>query len=174
MLTLRRAFIAGVMALGVPARSSAQGGFVPPASQELIAAIVKHDRILFDAVFKSCDTTALAGVVAEDFEFYHDKFGLVATSGSQWVKGVGEMCERQRKGTDYRARRELDTASLKVYPLNRYGAIAMGTHRFYKLLPDGKEELVEEALFTNVWKNDDGVWRLTRVLSYDHRDSRKP
>jgi hypothetical protein len=174
MLTLRHSLFALAVGFVAPAESPAQGGFVPPASRELIATVVKHDHILFDAVFKTCDTTAVAAVVAEDFEFYHDKFGLVATSGSAWVKGIGEMCERQRKGTDYRARRELDSSSVKVYPLNNYGAIEMGFHRFFKLLPDGKEKLVEEALFTNVWKNDNGAWKLTRVLSYDHRDSRTP
>ena len=82
------------------------------------------------------------------------------------------MCERQKLGTDYRARRELDSASVKVYPLNNYGAIHMGLHRFYKKLEGGKEQLVEVSLFTNIWKNENGAWKLTRVLSYDHRDFR--
>lgn len=172
MPTLQRLALSLLLCLTVPAVSAAQGGFIPPASKELIAAILQHDRALFDAVFKNCDTTALSALVAEDFEFYHDKNGLMTTSGSAWVKGVGEMCERQRKGTDYRARRELDSASVKVYPLNNYGAVQTGFHRFFKLLPDGREQLVEESLFTNVWKNENGAWKLTRVLSYDHRDKR--
>ena len=88
------------------------------------------------------------------------------------MKAVGEMCVRQRQGVDYRARRELDPASVKVYPLNNYGAIHTGLHRFYKKLENGKEQLVEVAQFTNVWKNEKGSWKLTRVLSYDHRDAR--
>jgi hypothetical protein len=156
--------------LSLPAH--AQGGFIPPASAELIAEISRADRELFDAVFNSCDTRKLAAIVAEDFEFYHDKSGLASTSGSQWVEGVRQMCERQAKGTDYRARRELDSASVKVYPMQNYGAVHMGLHRFYRKLADGKEQLVEVALFTNLWKREKDGWKLTRVLSYDHRDAR--
>ena len=152
--------------------AGAQGGFVPPASRELIATIGQKDRELFDAVFERCDTTALASLVAEDFEFYHDKSGQAFNSGSQWVKAIGEMCERQRRGTDYRARRELDSASVTVYPMNNYGAIHVGIHRFYRKLEGGGEQLVEVSRFTNLWKNENGSWKLTRVLSYDHRDAR--
>src|SRR5688572_11076336 len=146
---------------------AAQGGFIPPASKELVSTITAKDRELFDAVFETCDIKSLATFIAEDFEFYHDKSGLASTSGSQWVKGVGEMCQRQKQGTDYRARRELDTASSRVYPLNNYGAIHAGLHRFYKKLDGGKEQLVEVAQFTNVWKHENGAWKLTRVLSFD-------
>jgi hypothetical protein len=88
------------------------------------------------------------------------------------VKALNEMCERQKQGTDYRARRELDVSSSKVYPINNYGALHTGLHRFYKKLEGGKEQLVEVSLFSNLWKNENGTWKLTRVLSYDHRDLR--
>ena len=163
---------AGVVAAGIPSHASAQGGFIPPASKALIADIARQDSLLFDAVFNTCDIDKLATLVAEDFEFYHDKSGLSSTSGSQWVADVKAMCARQKQGIDYRARRELDPASVKVYPMKNYGALHMGSHRFYKKLPGGAEQLIEEALFSNLWKQENGGWRLTRVLSYDHRDLR--
>jgi hypothetical protein len=46
----------------------------------------------------------------------------------------------------------------------------MGEHRFYKLTPGKKDELTETAKFTHLWKKENGVWKLARVLSYDHRD----
>jgi hypothetical protein len=171
-LTIRVLVLTVATGLSASSRLAAQGGFIPPASRELIATISAKDRELFDSVFETCDIKALAALVAEDFEFYHDKSGQAANSGSQWVKEVGEMCERQKLGTDYRARRELDSASVKVYPLNNYGAIHMGLHRFYKKLEGGKEQLVEVSQFTNLWKYENGAWKLTRVLSYDHRDVR--
>src|SRR5688500_16323990 len=79
---------------------AAQGGFIPPAPKELASTITPNARELFDAIFETCDIKSLATFIAEDFEFYHDKSGLAATAGSQWVKGVGEMCERQKQGTD--------------------------------------------------------------------------
>jgi ketosteroid isomerase-like protein len=167
-----RFLLAAFVAVSVSSPLAAQGGFIPPASGELIAAITTKDKELFDAVFETCDPKAVTSLVAEDFEFYHDKSGQPFNSGSQWVKALNEMCERQKQGTDYRARRELDAASSKVYPINNYGALHTGTHRFYKKLPDGKEQLVEVSLFSNLWKNENGSWKLTRVLSYDHRDAR--
>ena len=44
-----------------------------------------------------------------------------------------------------------------------------GEHRFFQLLPGKPEKLVEVALFTHVWKKEEGGWKLTRVVSYDHR-----
>jgi hypothetical protein len=169
MNTLQRVVSIGVAGLMAGTNAFAQQGFIPPASEELVRAITEKDRQLFAAVFDACDTGKLADLVAEDFEFYHDKSGHVFDSGSAWLKAVGEMCDRQKDGTDYRARRELDIASVRVYPLTNYGAIHMGSHRFYRKFPDGQEKLVEIALFTNLWKYEQGSWKLTRVLSYDHR-----
>ena len=165
-------FLAAALQLASAAPAAAQGGFIPPASQQLIDTILAKDKQLFDAVFENCDTAALASIVADDFEFYHDKHGQAFNTGSAWIKAMAESCVLQQRGVNYRARRELDLASSKVYPVKNYGAIHTGLHRFYKKLPDGKEQLVEVSLFTNLWKHENGAWKLTRVLSYDHRDAR--
>jgi ketosteroid isomerase-like protein len=141
----------------------------PSQTQELYDQIAAMDRTLFAAVFDSCDIATLATLVTDDFEFYHDKDGLSSTSGAQFVKAIEGMCARQKTGVDYRARRELVADSMQVYPLNNYGAIQVGKHRFYQLLPGEPEKLVEISLFTNVWKKDAAGWKLARVLSYDHK-----
>lgn len=141
----------------------------PKPTQALYDEIAAQDRILFASVFDTCDTVTLATVVTDDFEMYHDKGGLTATSGAQFVKAIEGMCERQKAGVDYRARRELVAGSMRVYPLANYGAIQVGEHRFYQLLPGKPEKLVEIALFTHVWKKDAKGWRVSRVLSYDHK-----
>ncbi|MBS0296223.1 MAG: nuclear transport factor 2 family protein [Proteobacteria bacterium] len=117
---------------------------------------------------RRCDADHLAGMVTDDFEFFHDKDGQSATSGAQFIQGIRAMCERQRTGVDYRARRELIAGSLQVYPINNYGAVELGEHRFYKLEAGGKERLVEVSKFVNLWKRVDGRWRLSRVISYGH------
>lgn len=53
--------------------------------------------------------------------------------------------------------------------MSPYGAIQVGEHRFYQLLPGKPEKLVEIALFTHVWKKDAKGWRVSRVLSFDHK-----
>jgi len=136
----------------------------------LFDELAGKDAALFDAVFNTCNVDRLGELLTEDFEFYHDKAGLTATSGAQFVELIRGMCERQKKGVDYRARRELVKSSLEVYPLNNYGAIQMGVHRFYRLTEGKGEKLTEVAKFTHVWKKENGGWRLARVLSYDHQD----
>lgn len=141
----------------------------PNQTQELYDEIAAMDLRLFAAVFDTCDIATLATLVTEDFEFYHDKDGLSSTSGAQFVKAIEGTCERQKTGVDYRARHELVAGSMQVYPLNNYGAIQVGKHRFYQLLPGEPEKLVEVSRFTNVWKKDATGWKLSRALSYDHR-----
>ena len=125
------------------------------------------DRELFDTIFNKCDVQRLGELVTEDFEFYHDKSGQVAKSGKEFVDSIRSMCERQSQGVDYRARRVLVGRSLVVYPLNNYGAIQMGVHRFVPLIKGKPSEI---ARFTHLWKKENGQWRIARVLSYDHKN----
>jgi ketosteroid isomerase-like protein len=141
----------------------------PTASKELFDELAEKDRVLFDAMFNRCDVKALGDLVTDDFEFYHDKGGLIASSRTEFVDSVGKLCERQKTGVDYRARRELVEGSLEVYPLNNYGAVQIGVHRFYRKTEGQPDKLVEIARFTHVWKKDGNGWRVARVLSYDHK-----
>jgi hypothetical protein len=141
----------------------------PVATKELFNEIAERDRMLFGAVFDTCDVQTLATLVTDDFEMFHDKGGLVSTSGAQFVESIKGMCERQKTGEDYRARRELVEGSLEVYPLNNYGAVEVGVHRFYKKTEGQPDKLVEIAKFTQVWKKEPSGWKLARVLSYDHK-----
>ncbi|HEX5718727.1 MAG TPA: nuclear transport factor 2 family protein [Thermoanaerobaculia bacterium] len=141
----------------------------PVATKELYDEIAASDKALFDAVFNTCNVQALAALVTDDFEMFHDKGGLVSTSGAQFVENIRGMCERQKTGVDYRARRELIEGSLEVYPLNNYGAVEVGVHRFYKKTEGQPDKLVEIARFTQVWKKDASGWKLARVVSYDHK-----
>jgi ketosteroid isomerase-like protein len=141
----------------------------PAPTPQLTDEIKAADLALFSAFFDRCDVKALESMVTDDLEMFHDKNGRMSTTGAEFIKGIAGTCERQKTGSDYRARRELIGATLKVYPLNNYGAIEMGEHRFYKLTPGKPEELVEVSRFTHVWKKEGTVWKLARVLSYDHR-----
>jgi hypothetical protein len=63
-------------------------------------------------------------------------------------------------------RRELVPGTLKVFPIKGFGAIEQGTHRFCQFA-DGQCDGVAD--FTIVWNHQNGVWTITRVLSYGHR-----
>jgi hypothetical protein len=107
--------------------------------------------------------------VTEDFEMFHDKGGRVTTSGAQFVKVTEEKCQRQADGVDFLSTRRLIKETTQVYPLNNYGAIETGAHRFYAIQKGKPDRLTETAQFTHVWKEEQGQWRLARVLSYDHQ-----
>lgn len=155
---------------GEPPRREAPIHLTPgaaPASPELVATLAEKDRQLFDAVF-GCKPALLETLVAEDFEFLHDKHGLTTRSGAQFVKDIAAMCERQAAGTDFRARRELVPGSMSVHVIGGYGAMQMGTHRFYALRAGKPDQLTETGKFIDLWKRDGDGWKLARVISYDH------
>ena len=104
----------------------------PPASPEVIAALAEKDRQLFDAAF-NCKIDLLKTLVADDFEFFHDKGGLTATSGKQFIDNVADGCKREEAGTNFHARRELVEGTMTVHLIGDYGAMQMGTHRFFAL-----------------------------------------
>lgn len=139
----------------------------PPASPEVTAALAELDRELFEAVF-SCKLEALPRLVADDLEFLHDKGGRVAGSGKEFIAQVTAGCARQAAGTDFRARRELVPGSMSVYLLAHYGAMQMGTHRFYAVVAGKPDRLTESGRFIDVWRQDGATWKLARVISYDH------
>ncbi|HKP30487.1 MAG TPA: nuclear transport factor 2 family protein [Gemmatimonadales bacterium] len=156
------AFPAALLAQAHPVRPG------PLATKALADTITGLDARLFDFVFARCNADSLAALVADDFEFYHDKFGKIASKGSEFVKNVREGCEAQAKGTNVRARRELVPESSKIYPMENLGALHEGVHRFYGLETGKPDVLRETGRFMNLWKRDNGTWKLSRVLSYDH------
>jgi len=141
----------------------------PVQSQAQFDEVVAADQALFSAFFDRCDVEALSKMVTDDFEMFHDKNGYMTKSGREFLDGIKGTCARQKTGEDYRARRELVPGTLKVYPLDNYGAVEIGVHRFYQLLPGKPEKLVEISQFTHVWKKEESGWKLSRVLSYDHK-----
>jgi hypothetical protein len=136
-------------------------------SPELVATLAERDQALFAAVF-GCDIDALRPMIADDFEFLHDKYGKVADSGAKFVANVAAGCERQKAGTDFHSRRELVPGTLETYALNHYGAVQLGTHRFFALRHGQPDLLTETSEFVDVWKLDNGAWKLSRVISYGH------
>lgn len=134
---------------------------------ELVATLAERDQALFAAVF-GCDIDALRPMIADDFEFLHDKHGKTSDSGPKFVADVAAGCERQKTGSDFRARRELVPGTLETYALNNYGAVQLGTHRFYALRAGKPDLLTETSRFVDVWKLEDGAWKLSRVISYGH------
>jgi Domain of unknown function (DUF4440) len=152
-------------------KREAQVNLTPGAKAHpgLYEEILKADAEFFKAFFDTCDIETVRRYVADDFEMFHDKGGRVSTSGADFVKAAQDKCKRQEEGVDFLSTRKLVPETMKVYPLNNYGAIETGTHRFYAIQKGKPDRLTETAQFTQVWKEENGQWRLARVLSYDHQ-----
>jgi hypothetical protein len=125
----------------------------PDALFQTISAL---DARLFNA-YNKCDLDTLGAMVSDDLEFYHDKTGLSV--------GKPVFIEAIRKNICGKVHRELVPGTLEVYPLNGYGAVEIGVHRFTH---PGLDDDLGEAKFITLWQNNNGVWKVTRVISYDH------
>ena len=145
------------------ADSFAQPSTGAPAATQLFKTVATLDTELFDA-YNNCDLIKLSSMVSDDLEFYHDKTGLSA--GKQ--RFLADI-ERYICG---KVKRDLVQGTLEVYPIAEYGAVEIGRHRFHHPGHDDTEQ-AGEARFITLWQNKGGIWKVTRVISYDHVDSLK-
>ena len=137
-----------------------------PMLRALNDTLAAKDRVLFDA-FNAGNVDPWKAAFTDDAEFYHDQGGLTRPG-----KSIVESLERkfqldQRNGETIK--RELLEGSLKAYPLDHYGAVQTGIHRFYPAAKDRKAAPATIAKFIHVWKKTDGQWKISRVWSYDHK-----
>jgi hypothetical protein len=96
---------------------------------------------------------------ATDVEFYHDQGGLTL--------GRKDLVDSVKKYICGKVTRELVPGTLEVHPMKGFGAVEIGVHRFHHPGHDDTEG-VGEAKFIHLWQFRDGVWQMTRVISYDH------
>jgi len=149
-------------AQSTPAQDAVPASKTPP-SGELFQTISRLDTQVFDAIDR-CDMKTESSFWASDAEFYHDKNGLMV-GGEQIVNAIkNNLCGK--------VKRELVPGTLEVYPLQGYGAVEIGVHRF--LHPWQQDHgIVGEAKFIHVWRYKEGVWKITRVISIDHHEANR-
>ena len=128
-----------------------------PQRGELFQTLAALDAALFET-YNQCDLRKNRTFFADDLEFYHDQSGLTV--------GADTLTEQLKQNICGKTRRELVPGSLEVYELKGYGAVQIGVHRFFS--PIDAKEPTGEAKFIHIWRNLDGVWKITRVISYDH------
>lgn len=138
----------------------------PAASGALFDELAAMDARLFDAVFVACDPTRVQTMLIDDIEFVHDKTGF--SRGAE----VHEAFRRQTENCPGRngIRREVVDGSLRVYPIDGYGAVQAGEHRF---IERGASHYTH-ARFTTLWQRHTDGWKVARALSYDHQSLPAP
>lgn len=127
-------------------------------SDELYRKIESLDSAVFHA-FNTCDIETFKSMFTHDLEFYHDKGGL--TDYAHSINVTTENCERKLG-----LKRTLIPGSMEVYPIGNYGALQIASHRFCHM-ENGKEDY-GTFKFVHIWRNDNGNWKISRVVSYDH------
>lgn len=128
-----------------------------------------QDSLFFEKSFNQCDIAYLESKMTQDLKFYHDQSGF--QDRKKFFENIQQyICAQSTK----KPIRKVDANSLEVFPLYNngklYGAIQMGIHHFY-IKEQGKDDVhTSTAKFTHVWLMQEGVWKLSEVLSYDHRE----
>lgn len=126
-----------------------------PSDKELYETIVRYDSLFFNA-YNNCKLEVADSLLSDNLEFYHDQGGL-STSKKNLLEGLkNNICGK--------VTRELKTGSIEVYAIKNFGAIQIGLHRFH----NNQEKEPKEsrfARFVHTWKQENGSWKLTRVIS---------
>ncbi|MBS1534309.1 MAG: nuclear transport factor 2 family protein [Bacteroidetes bacterium] len=112
------------------------------------------DQTFFDA-YNQCDMKKQEAIYAADIEFFHDKGGLMTSKK--------ELLEATQKNICGKVTRILIPGSIEVYPINHYGAVEMGFHRFYNNQEPNAES--KPSKFIIVWKKENELWRIAKVVS---------
>lgn len=167
MRTLSISRIVPLLALFLSPVPALRGQSIPAfndikSQAELDKAGAALDAALFDA-YNRCDLQKFSSFLAGDMEFYHDHGGLTLGKEKLTESVKNNIC-----GGD--TRRELVPGTLKVYHMDNYGMLEIGVHRFYhpkSNTPTG------EGQFITLWKYQDGAWKITRAISFDHHQAAK-
>lgn len=126
--------------------------------KSLYNKIEELDSLLFNA-YNHQQLVIMKSYFTKDLEWYQDNGGLL--NFETVFTNFQSIFDRKEKLS-----RELVKGTLEVVPIKGFGAIEIGQHRF-KHIENGKLE-VGTFRFLMIWKNENGDWKISRVVSFDH------
>lgn len=129
-----------------------------PTSGTLYNEITRQDSLLFDS-FNKRDIDKLSQFFDQKLELYQDNTGV--RNFNESMAAFKELFEK-----DYVLTRKLVPGSMEVYPLKDFGAIQTGQHIFSHI-ENGKPQMATYK-FMRIWQKKDGIWRVTREITYGH------
>ena len=127
-------------------------------SGPLFDEIAHQDSLQFDA-FNSRNLDKLMNYFDSSLELYQDNTGVRNFDQTkQAFGGVFKMA--------YALTRKLVSGTMEVYPIKDYGAIETGHHTFSHI--ENGQLQSATFKFMQIWQKKDGVWRVTREITYGH------
>lgn len=120
----------------------------------LYQKIAAMDAIFFEA-YNNCNLEKQASIYADNIEFYHDKGGLM-TSKQDIIDGT-------EKNICGKVTRTLVQGSIEVYPINGYGAVEIGYHKFHN--NQEPDAVSHPSKFIIMWQHNNDTWKITKVIS---------
>jgi hypothetical protein len=123
-------------------------------TDKLYQTVIKLDSAFFNA-YNTCDIDIQAEYYSDSIEFYHDKGGYTTSKK--------EILDATRKNICGKVTRELVKGSIEVSPIPGYGAVEIGMHMFHN--KQEKDQVPHPSKFVIIWRNKDGKWSITRVIS---------
>jgi hypothetical protein len=146
-------FVLFIMACTATQKNNIGAEQYKPDDKALYDSIVYLDSVLFEA-YNTCKLDRFEKYISENIEFYHDKGGL-STSKKELIDALkNNICGK--------VTRELVKGSIEVYPIAKYGAVQMGSHRFHNILENSTSRA---GKFVHTWHRENGEWKITRIIS---------
>ncbi len=132
------------------------------------AEVVKLDTAYW-AAFNRADPKGLNSFLADDVEFYHDRGGTLIGKAALSEVNNGMSTSKNRM------RREAIAGTVRFFPMRQgdtiYGAIVSGEHQFHITEKGKPESLAGRAIFSHLLLLKGGVWKVSRIYSYEHGDA---
>ena len=127
-------------------------------SGPLFNEIARQDSLQFDA-FNSRNLDRLMNYFDNSLELYQDNTGV--RNFDQTKQAFGGLFKMT-----YVLTRKLIAGTMEVYPIKDYGAIETGQHTFSHVENGQLQSFTYK--FMQIWQKKDGVWRVTREITYGH------
>ena len=148
-----------------PIDSTALEELIEEEPSELYNTIKRMDSLYFGAQ-NACDLEKYASYLTDDLEFYHDVAGLTESKENE-MSDMAVFCGEEQRSRQP-LRRQLTEGTLKVFPMDNYGALQQCDHSFHLQINDGTEKIVGKGRLIALWKLENEEWKLARIVSYDH------
>ncbi|MGZ3814198.1 MAG: nuclear transport factor 2 family protein [Mucilaginibacter sp.] len=127
-------------------------------SGPLFNEIARMDSLQFTA-FNARNLDQLMNYFDQTLELYQDNTGV--RNFDQTKQAFGGLFKM-----NYVLNRKLIPGTMEVYPIKDYGAIETGQHSFSHMENGQLQSFTFK--FMQIWQKKDGVWRVTREITYGH------